>query len=129
MPANFSFFNPNGNDADANGTPIHNVATKVVAESGTAITFGAAHYGTSIAHTNASASTLTLPKAAPVGTWFKLTQLGAGAVTVAVESGGTRDARGSKYKTGGQLAQIYGEVLANSDGSSAEWYLAGDLTT
>lgn len=129
MAVLFSSFNPNGNDVSGDGTPVKNFATKVVAEAGTSITFGSTHYGTSIAHTNASATTLTLSKAAPVGTWFKLTQLGAGQVTIAAESGATRDSRGSKYKTAGQLAQVYGEVLSNSDGSSAKWYLAGDLSS
>lgn len=129
MAALFSFFNPNGDTANGNGTAIQNVAAKTVAETGTTITFSSAHYGTIIAHTNASATTLTLNKAAPVGTWFQLVQLGAGAVTIAVESGGTRQARGSKYKTAGQYAQAFGVVLANSDGNSAVWYLAGDLTT
>lgn len=62
-------------------------------------------------------------------TWFKLTQMGAGAVTFSAGSGATLRSRGSKYKTAGQYAQMYGEVLNNSNGSSAEWVLAGDLTT
>ncbi len=129
MPALLALFNPYGNDVNGNGTAVANIATKVVPETGTTIAFGAAHYGASIKHTNASASALTLNKAAPVGAWGKLTQCGAGAVTVGVETGGTKHSNGSKYKTNGQGAQIYYECLGNSDGQSADWWIAGDLTT
>lgn len=129
MAAYFSFFNPNGDTANGNGTPVGNVAAATVAETGTTITFAAAHYGTSINHSNGSATTCALPASAPKGTWFKLTQMGAGAVTFSAGSGATLRSRGSKYKTAGQYAQMYGEVLNNSNGSSAEWVLAGDLTT
>jgi hypothetical protein len=78
-----------------------------------------------IVFNSASAVTLTLPNNLPDGWECGIVQLGAGAVTIAVASGGTLLSRTSHTKTAGQYAQAYVFVASNT-GTAAQVVLGGD---
>jgi hypothetical protein len=76
----------------------------------------------------ASGVTLTLPNSLPVGWECGVVQLGAGAVTFSVASGGALLCRGGHTRTAGQYAQAYVVVVANA-GTAAQVALGGDTAT
>ncbi len=81
-----------------------------------------------ISFNSASAVTLTLPNSLPAGWECGIIQFGAGAVTIAVASGGALLSRASHTKTAGQYAQAYVVVTSNT-GTAAQVVLGGDTST
>lgn len=74
----------------------------------------------------ASGVTCTLPNSLPAGFTCTVVQIGAGVVSFAAETGGTRNARGGLFATAGQYAMTTALVRSNT-GTNAAWILGGDL--
>lgn len=82
--------------------------------------------GATVALTNASAITASLPPTASIGEGLVVVQKGAGQVTFVVSGTSTLKNAHSHTKTFGQDAIVYLECTANIDNSSAVWRLTGD---
>lgn len=97
-------------------------------QGGTTYTVADSDCGAMIDHSNASATTITLPADKPRGFIVSFTQSGAGQITFSAGSGATVHTRGSKNKTAGQYAAASAVVKSNA-GGAAVWLLTGDLTS
>ncbi len=71
---------------------------------------------------------VTLPKTFPKGYKAVVIQQGAGQITFSPESGATLHGLSSATKTSGQYARATLEIISNTDGASAVWTLAGDVS-
>jgi hypothetical protein len=87
----------------------------------------AASNGKTVVWTKATAGTITLSQTAAVDTECMIIQEGAGQITFAAGSGGTRASRGARYKSNGQYSFISAVVMSNSTGNNAAWRIGGDL--
>lgn len=97
-------------------------------QTGTTYTVQNSDSGKIVDHANAAAISVTLPNATPVGVCCTYVQSGAGQITFAVQGGGGAVLRhaDSHTKTRKQWAHVTLHVRSNSNGTSAEWVLAGD---
>ncbi len=97
------------------------------AQTGTTYTLAASDSGKIVECSNASAITVTLPNSLSVGFCCTLLQAGAGQVTFSAASGAAFSAYSSQTKTAGQYAAVTIWCYANSDGSHANYYIAGNM--
>lgn len=137
-----------GGDLDVNGNSIVSVASGDVSitpngtgktkitnleaavpinnQTGTSYTGVLADAGKLVTMSNASANTFTIPAnssvAYPVGTWIRVTQLGAGATTIAI----TTDTLNYNSTFTATLAGQYSEVILTKV-TSTSWVMSGDL--
>lgn len=100
---------------------------EVVVDATTARTLSSTDNGKLLVFSNASAIVVTLPNNLGVGFNCMIKQKGAGIITFTAASGATRESRGSKYRSGGQLAVASLIVDANSSGTVANYTMTGDL--
>jgi hypothetical protein len=109
------------------GSVFYTGQETVNAQTGTTYTLTLDDFNKSIEMNNASASTLTVPPNASValaiGTTIKVTQLGAGQVTLTPGIGVTFRSRGAAYKLYGQYASATLRKRATN-----EWVISGDVT-
>lgn len=98
----------------------------IVARSGTTDTLAGTDTGLTIAYTNASAVTVTLPNSLGVGFACSILQAGAGTVTFSAASGATIHNAHAYTGTAGQWAEMALTVYTNSGGTSAVYILVGD---
>lgn len=79
-----------------------------------------------ITFSNAGTITVTLPNNLPKGFVCTMVQSGTGQIQLSAASGATLNNRQGYTASAGQYAVITVEVVANSGGSSAIYYLSGD---
>lgn len=112
-----------GDPIDIGGSTV-----TTTSQSGTAYTYVLADANTLVEHTNAAATTVTIPPnsavAFPAGTSISGRAYGAGQVTVTAGAGVTLRSRGGAFKSGGQYAEWTATKRATD-----EWIVTGDLTT
>lgn len=106
--------------------PLSGYSAVTNAQTGTTYTLAASDTGKVVTLSNASAITLTLPNSLPAGFVCTVVQKGAGQVTFSAAAGATLNNAHTQTKTFGQYAICTLYVDANSGGSSAIYYLAGD---
>lgn len=82
--------------------------------------------GTVIVFSVTSAAVLTCPKTMPVGHVVEVIQSNTAQVTFTAATSANVLNRSSHTKTAGQYAAVQLMVIANSDGSNAQYILAGD---
>jgi hypothetical protein len=93
----------------------------------TVVTSGAtSDQGRTVVMANTNAITLTLPNNAPIGFSCDVMQRDPGQVTMAAASGAILRNASNHTKTRTAWSIVSLKVLANSNGTSAVWYLSGD---
>lgn len=123
MAAFMSFFNPDGDDADAQGTGIYNNNLVWVDVTGTTLTLDASFNGKGIRFTNAASIAVSVTGIEKGFNCF-WKQCGAGVPTFSAGSGQAAETNGSKVKSAGQYA--VGGVFSDANG---KYTLFGDITT
>lgn len=98
-------------------------------QTGTTYTIQSSDNGKVIELSNAAAITLTVPNSLAASFSCLITQVGAGQVTIAPAVGATQRQASSLNKTRAQWAVVSLYVRANSGGTSAEYVLAGDMSS
>ena len=102
------------------------VGSNINSQTGTTYTLVLTDNGKFIKHSNASASTLTVPPnssvAFPTGTEISIMQYGAGALTIAKGNGVTIVSKDDNLKVADQYVAVALKKLGTD-----EWFLAGDL--
>jgi|GEM_PF-3052361 len=108
------------------GSVFYELRETVNSQTGTTYTLTLDDLGKTLEMSNASASTLTVPPnsstAFALGSAIKVTQLGAGQVTLAPGAGVTLRSRGAAYKLYGQ----YASATLRKRGTD-EWVISGDV--